>query len=161
MSIICTRFCGEIINYFHDNFLSTASKTTHYNTVELRYIKKLNCMVSTLKKFYERHYALVNPYNVAVSRLISDIFPAAKPETDFLNPWHYYSCIFKSLFCLIGIVGEGCLPCNDYILFTDAWLHPIYFGLCLSGWTFLILSLRISTLWCFEMRFLNVDLRLN
>ena len=31
-------------------------------------------LVATLKKFYGRHHDLVNPYNVAVSRIISDVF---------------------------------------------------------------------------------------
>ena len=29
---------------------------------------------ATLKKFYGRHQDLVNPYNVAVSRIASDVF---------------------------------------------------------------------------------------
>ena len=31
-------------------------------------------LVATLKKFYRRHYDLVNPYNVAVPRIVSDVF---------------------------------------------------------------------------------------
>ena len=31
-------------------------------------------LVATLKKFYGRHHDLVNPYNVAVSRIVSDVF---------------------------------------------------------------------------------------
>ena len=31
-------------------------------------------LVAILKKFYERHHDLVNPYNVAVSRIVSDAF---------------------------------------------------------------------------------------
>ena len=30
-------------------------------------------LVATLKKFYGRHHDLVNPYNVAVSRIVSDV----------------------------------------------------------------------------------------
>ena len=31
-------------------------------------------LVETIKKFYGRHHDLVNPYSVAVSRIISDVF---------------------------------------------------------------------------------------
>ena len=34
-------------------------------------------LVPTLKKFYGRHHDLVNPYNVAVSRIVSDVLPMA------------------------------------------------------------------------------------
>ena len=36
-------------------------------------------LVATLKKFYGRHHDLVNPYNVAVSRIISDVFASDAP----------------------------------------------------------------------------------
>ena len=36
-------------------------------------------LVATLKKFYGRRHALVNPYNVAVSRIISDVFASDEP----------------------------------------------------------------------------------
>ena len=35
--------------------------------------------VATLKKFYRRHHDLVNPYNVAVSRIVSDVFASDAP----------------------------------------------------------------------------------
>ena len=35
--------------------------------------------VATLKKFYGRHHDLVNPYNVAVSRIVSDVFANDAP----------------------------------------------------------------------------------
>ena len=38
-----------------------------------------NKLVATLKKFYGRHHDLVNPYNVAVSRLVSDVFASDMP----------------------------------------------------------------------------------
>ena len=41
-------------------------------------IKKPN-LVATLKKFYGRHHDLVNPYNVAVSRIVSDVFANDAP----------------------------------------------------------------------------------
>ena len=36
-------------------------------------------LVATLKKFYGRHHDLVNPYNMAVSRIVSDVFANDEP----------------------------------------------------------------------------------
>ena len=36
-------------------------------------------LVATLKKFYGRHHDLVNPYNAAVSRNVSDVFASDAP----------------------------------------------------------------------------------
>ena len=36
-------------------------------------------LVATLTKFYGRHHDLVNPYNVAVSRIVSDDFATDAP----------------------------------------------------------------------------------
>ena len=36
-------------------------------------------LVATLKKFYGRHHDLVNPYNVAVYRIVSDVFANNEP----------------------------------------------------------------------------------
>ena len=36
-------------------------------------------LVATLKKFYGRHHDLVNPYNVAGSRIVSDVFANDEP----------------------------------------------------------------------------------
>ena len=36
-------------------------------------------LVATLKKIYGRHHDLVNPYNVAVSRIVSDVFASDAP----------------------------------------------------------------------------------
>ena len=36
-------------------------------------------LVATLKKFYGRHHDLINPYNVAVSRIVSDVFASDAP----------------------------------------------------------------------------------
>ena len=36
-------------------------------------------LVATLKKFYGKYYDLVNPYNVAVSRIVSDVFATDTP----------------------------------------------------------------------------------
>ena len=65
-------------------------------------------LVATLQKFYERHHDLVNPYNVAVSRIVSDVF-----ASDFPNPGHTILPIFP-LFRPMGMVGEVCLPSNAY-----------------------------------------------
>ena len=45
-------------------------------------------LVATLKKFYGRHNDLFNPYNIAVSRIVSDVF--ANPLVDFQNPASTY-----------------------------------------------------------------------
>ena len=37
-----------------------------------------NKLVTTLKKFYGRHHDLVNPYNEAVSRIVSDVFAVTR-----------------------------------------------------------------------------------
>ena len=36
-------------------------------------------LVATLKKFYGRHHDLVKPYNVAVSRIVTDVFANDEP----------------------------------------------------------------------------------
>ena len=36
-------------------------------------------LVATLKKFYGRHHDPVNPFNVAVSRIVSDVFANDEP----------------------------------------------------------------------------------
>ena len=36
-------------------------------------------LVVTLKKFYWRHHDLFNPYNMAVSRIVSDVFTNDEP----------------------------------------------------------------------------------
>ena len=43
--------------------------------------KKKKKLVATLKEFYMygRHHDLVNPYNVAVSRIVSDVFASDAP----------------------------------------------------------------------------------
>ena len=38
-----------------------------------------NKLVGTFQKFYGRHHDLVNPYNVAVSRIVSDVFANDEP----------------------------------------------------------------------------------
>ena len=36
-------------------------------------------LVATIKKFYGRHHDLINPYNAAVSRIVSDVFANDEP----------------------------------------------------------------------------------
>ena len=50
--------------------LTTKLLSQEYQTTKL---------VATLKKFYERYHDLVNPYNVTVSRIVSDIFASGAP----------------------------------------------------------------------------------
>ena len=56
---------------------------------------------------------LVNPYNVTVSRIVSDVFANDAPLVDFPNPGHTLLPIFPS-FRSMGMVGETCLPSNFY-----------------------------------------------
>ena len=70
-------------------------------------------LVATLKKFYGRHHALVNPYHVAVCRVVSDVFASDAPSVDFQTPGHTLLPIFSS-FRPMGMVGEACLPSNAY-----------------------------------------------
>ena len=69
-------------------------------------------LVATLKKFYRRH-DLVNPYNVAVSRIVSDVFANDEPYADFQNPGHTLLPTSPS-FRPMCMVGEACLPSNAY-----------------------------------------------
>ena len=57
--------------------LHGAWESAHYKVVEPGYQKTK--LVATLKKFYGRHHDLVNPYNVAVSRIVSDGFANEEP----------------------------------------------------------------------------------
>ena len=36
-------------------------------------------LVAAVKKFYGRHHDLVNPYNVTVFRIVSDVFASETP----------------------------------------------------------------------------------
>ena len=70
-------------------------------------------LVATLKKIYGRHHDLTNPYNLAVSRIVSDVFANGEPQVDFQNPGHTLLPTFPS-FRPMGMVGEACLPSNAY-----------------------------------------------
>ena len=74
--------------------------------------KKKKKLVATLKMFYGRHHDLFSPYNVAVSRIVSDVFANDEPYVDFQN--------------LGGTVGEACLPSNAYYLRTPD--YTLYSG---------------------------------
>ena len=43
------------------------------------FLKNGNRRLATLKTFYGRHHDLLNPYNVAVSRIVSDVFASDAP----------------------------------------------------------------------------------
>ena len=45
----------------------------------LRHEYQKTKLVATLKKFCGRHHDLVNPYNVAVSKIVSDVFADDDP----------------------------------------------------------------------------------
>ena len=60
-----------------------------------------------------RHNDLINPYNVAVSRIVSDVFANDKPYVDFQNPGHTLLPTFPS-FRPMGIGGKACLPSDAY-----------------------------------------------
>ena len=70
-------------------------------------------LVATLKKFYGRHHDLVNPYNVVVSRIVSDVFTNDKPLIDFQNPGRTLLPTFLSLRPVV-MVGAACLQSNAY-----------------------------------------------
>ena len=81
--------------------------------------------VATLKKFYGRHHDLVNPCNVAVSRIVSDVFANDQPQVDFQNPGHMLLPTFPS-FRSMGMVGKTCLPSNAY--YPQAPDYTLYSG---------------------------------
>ena len=68
---------------------------------------------------------LVNPYNVAVSRIVSDILANDEPYVDFQNPGHTLLPTFPS-FRPVGMVGEACLPSNTYYPLTPD--YTLYSG---------------------------------
>ena len=82
-------------------------------------------LVATLKKFYGRHHDLVNPYNVAVSRIVSDVFANDEPYVDFQNTRHMLLPTFP-WFRPVGMVGKACLPSNAYYLRTPD--YTLYSG---------------------------------
>ena len=70
-------------------------------------------LVATRKKFYGRHHDLVNHYNVAVSRIVSDVFANDAPYVNFPNTGHSLLPTLPS-FRPMGMVGEAFLPSNAY-----------------------------------------------
>ena len=88
-----------------------------------------------LKKFYGRHHDLVNPYNVAVPRIV---FANDEPLVDFRNPGHTLLPIFLS-FRPMGLVGTACLPSNachpqlpDYTLYSGVMSVGLNILICHS-----------------------------
>ena len=75
-------------------------------------------LVATLKKLID---------NVAVSRIVSDVFASDTPLVDFPNPGHMLLLIFPS-FRPMGMVDGACLPSNIYYPRTPnytlySWVH--------------------------------------
>ena len=71
-------------NLFKLSGLHRAWKSAHYKVFKpgiskKKKKKKKSKLVATLKKFYGRHHDLVNPYNVAVSRIVSNVFASDAP----------------------------------------------------------------------------------
>ena len=65
------RTCSNYQDFMeHGKVLTTKLLSQGYQKTKL---------VATLKKFYGRHHDLVNPYNVAVSRIVSDVFASDAP----------------------------------------------------------------------------------
>ena len=103
-----TRYARAYSNY--QDFMEHGKVLT---TKLLSQVNQKPKLVATLKKFYGRHHDLVNPYNVAVSRIVSDVFANDAPKVDFPNPGHTLLPISPS-FRPMGMVGEACLPSNAY-----------------------------------------------
>ena len=90
--------------------------TAHYKPVG-KDIKELNwCQ-------HKRRHDLVNAYNIAVFRLMPDVYchsqtinKRSKPRTLL------FQYLLKSLFRLIGIVGEARLPSNAYFSRTPDYI---------------------------------------
>ena len=104
--------------------------------------KKKNKLVATLKKFYGRHHDLVNPYTVAGSRIVSDVFANDEPYVYFQNPGHTLLPTFSS-FRPTGMVGEACLQSRLGKRELILELFVRLFGLCLFrfvGFLFLLVS---------------------
>ena len=62
-------------------------------------------LVATRKKFYGKHHDLVNPYSVAVSRIVLIFIASDAPQVSVPNLGHTFLTIFPS-FRPIGMVGE-------------------------------------------------------
>ena len=69
------------------------------------------------------HHDLVSPYNVAVSRIVSDVFANDEPYVDFPNPGH----TLLPTFLTFSPMGKACLPSNTYYR-----RMPSFWGPCLS-----------------------------
>ena len=98
------KTCSEYQDFIKRGRLLTTKLSTHgYQITKL---------ASTLDTFYGVLcfiiHDIVNPYNVAVSRFMADVFARAKPYRDFLNPGYYYSRIFLNL-CVCFQIYVWCI----------------------------------------------------
>ena len=82
-------------------------------------------LVATLKQFYVRHHDLVNSYNVAVSRIVSDVFCYWRAIRKLPKSGHTLLPIFPSF---RPMVGEACLPSNAYYPRTLTPDYTLYSG---------------------------------
>ena len=85
-----TRACFEYQDFIEQGRLLTTTLLT-------RGYQRYKMVSNWVEEFCGRHHDLVSHYNVAVSRLMSDVVAKAKPQTDFLSHGHYYSNIFLKL----------------------------------------------------------------
>ena len=69
--LICyARACSNYQDFMECEKVTTRLLSQGYQKTKL---------VATLKKFYGRHHDQVNPYNVAVSRTVSNVFANDQP----------------------------------------------------------------------------------
>ena len=66
-------------------------------------------LVATHKKFYGRHHDLVNPYNVAVSRIFSNVFASDVRAISRLPKSRTYACTDISFIQAYGHGGRSLL----------------------------------------------------
>ena len=72
-------YAGTIIESEPALSIRTSSDEKDCALQELTRRQQRTKPMSTLKMIYGEHHDLVSPYNVAVFRLISDVFATAKP----------------------------------------------------------------------------------
>ena len=73
----CGVYVSQLIRYVKLSGLHGAWESAHCKVVEPGVTKTK--LVAILKKFCGRHHDLVNPYNVAVFRIVSDVFANDEP----------------------------------------------------------------------------------
>ena len=74
-------YVSQLIRYARtcSNYQDFMERGKVLTTKLLSQVYQKTKLVATLKKFYGRHHDLVNPYNVAVSRIVSDVFASDAP----------------------------------------------------------------------------------